>query len=49
MKLRKAFSIIGITKHQYYYRPTGKKKGRKSSDFTLKIEEGNVEKIHNNK
>ena len=48
MKLRKAFSIIGITKHQYYYRPTSKKKGRKSSDFTLKIEEGNVEKIHNN-
>jgi len=47
MTLRKAFSIIGITKHQYYYRPTGKKKGRKASDFTLKIEDGNVEKIHN--
>ncbi|MDY6801508.1 MAG: DDE-type integrase/transposase/recombinase [Bacteroidota bacterium] len=47
MKLRKAFSIIGITKHQYYYRPTGKKKGRKSSNFTLKIEGGSVDKKRN--
>ncbi len=30
MKRDTALSIAGITKHQYYYRPTGKTRGRKS-------------------
>lgn len=43
----RALSIAGITKHQYYYRPSGKTKGRKASDATLKIEGDNVEETPN--
>jgi putative transposase len=49
MKRDTALSITGITKHQYYYRPTGKTKGRKASEFTFKVEKGNVEKTPNSK
>jgi transposase InsO family protein len=49
MKRNTALSIAGITKHQYYYRPTGKTRGRKASDVTLKFEQDNIEKVANNK
>lgn len=47
MKRDTGLSIAGITKHQYYYRPKGKKRGRKASDFTLKIARDSVEKTSN--
>ena len=40
---------MGITKHQYYYRPTGKTSGRKASDITLKVDGDNIDKVPNNK
>lgn len=48
MKRDIALSITGITKHQYYYRPTGKKRGRKASDATFKVDGDHVDKIPNN-
>lgn len=47
MKRDTALSIAGVTKHQYYYRPSKKKRGRKASTETLKIEGYNVEKVPN--
>jgi putative transposase len=47
MKRDMALTIVGITKHQYYYRPTGKTKGRKASEFTFKVGNEKVEKIPN--
>lgn len=49
MKRDTALIIVGITKHQYYYQPTGKTRGRKTSEFTFKIEKDNVEKTPNSK
>lgn len=49
MKRDKALSIVGITKHQYYYRPTGRPKGRKASEHTIKVEGNSVEKVPNDK
>lgn len=48
MKRDTALSITGITKHQYYYRPTCQTRGRKASEFTLKIDGENIEKVPNN-
>lgn len=47
MKRDTALSIAGITKHQYYYRPSGKTKGRKASQVTLQVAGDNVEQIFN--
>ncbi|MGF7141580.1 DDE-type integrase/transposase/recombinase [Roseimarinus sediminis] len=47
MKRDTALSNAGITKHQYYYRPTGKTRGRKASDVTYKIDGDNVDKVPN--
>jgi len=44
----KALIIANITKHQYYYRPSGKTKGRKASHVTLKVGGENVERTSNN-
>lgn len=48
MKRDSALSISGITKHQYYYRPTGQVRGRKTSEATLKVNGNNVDKVPNN-
>jgi len=48
MKRDTALSIANITKHQYYYRPSGKVKGRKPSNVTLKVHGDDVEKTSNN-
>ncbi len=48
MKRDTALSIAGITKHQYYYRPKGKTRGRKASDVTFKTDGDNIEKVPNN-
>lgn len=47
MKRNTALTIAGITKHQYYYKPSCKKRGRKPSKTTLKIKGDNVDKISN--
>lgn len=47
MRRDTALSIAGITKHQYYYSPLGKTKGRKASEATLRIEGGNVGRVPN--
>lgn len=49
MKRDMVLFIAGITKHQYYYKPKGKTKGRKPGDFTFKVNGENVEKVSNNK
>jgi len=49
MKRDTAISIAGITKHQYYYRPTGKTRGRKASESTFKVDGDDVDKVPNNK
>jgi len=49
MKRNTALSITGITKHQYYYRPTGKTRGRKASNSTLVAGQDNFEKVANSK
>jgi transposase InsO family protein len=49
MKRDIALFISGITKHQYYYKPTGKTRGRKASDETLKFDGDNVNKVPNSK
>jgi hypothetical protein len=43
-----ALSIAGISKHQYYYRPTNRIKGRKSTETTLKKDGDNIERCPNN-
>lgn len=47
MKRDTGLSIAGITKHQYYYRPKGTKRGRKASEATFKVDGNNNEKIPN--
>jgi len=42
-----ALNIAGITKHQYYYRSSGKKRGRPPSSITKKIENDEVTDISN--
>lgn len=37
LKRDHALSIAGISKHQYYHKPCKGKRGRKSTDQTLKI------------
>jgi len=39
--------ITGVTRHQYYYRPKGKRPGRKSSTSTQKLEQGHCINIPN--
>ena len=36
MKREKVLAICGVTKDQFYYRPSGKKRGRKASRWTLR-------------
>lgn len=36
----RALEILGITKHRYYYKPSGGKKGRRPSEATPKLEKG---------
>ena len=48
MKRDTALSIANITKHQYYYQPTGQTRGRKSSKETFKVDGENVDKVPNN-
>ena len=47
MKRDTALSIAGISKHQYYYKPSSKKRGRSPSKTTLKIKDDNVNKVAN--
>lgn len=42
MKRDLALSIAGVSKHQYYYRPSNKRKGRKPTGTTLKNEGANI-------
>lgn len=49
MKRDVALSIGGITKHQYYHKPSNKKRGRKASEIVLKIDGSSIEKYPNNK
>jgi putative transposase len=49
MKRDIALLITGISKHQYYYRPSQGRKGRKASDTVLKIDNNDVEKLSNSK
>ena len=37
MKRDRALSIAGVSKHQYYYKPTGGKPGRKPSSYTSNV------------
>ena len=37
MKRDKVLGICGVSKHQFYYRPTGGKRGRKPSGETLQL------------
>lgn len=39
----KALSILGITKHRYYYRPSMGKKGRPPTHQTQKVDEGETQ------
>ncbi len=39
LKRDKALSIVGISKHQYYHKPSKGKRGRKPTSQTLKIDE----------
>jgi len=48
MKRDVALSTAGITKHQYYYRPKGKMRGRRTSEVTFKVDGGKVAKVPNN-
>lgn len=48
MKLDTALSITGVTKHQYYYKPKGGKRGRLPSTETLQLLNGNdIERVSN--
>ena len=47
MKRDTALSIAAVTKHQYYYRPTGKKRGRKASGTTPKVDGERVGTVPN--
>lgn len=43
MKRDLALSIAGVSKHQYYYRPSHKRKGRKPTETTLKKKGDNID------
>lgn len=48
MKRDTALSITGVSKHQYYYKPKGGKRGRLPSTDTLRLMDGNnVEHVSN--
>jgi len=47
MKRDKALAIAGLSKHQYYYKPKPGKRGKSSSQVTLKITGENVEYVPN--
>jgi putative transposase len=48
MKRDTALSITGVTKHQYYYRPKGGRRGKLPSTETLRLVDGdNVERVSN--
>jgi transposase InsO family protein len=42
-----ALSIAGVSKHQYYYRSTNRRKGRKPTETTLKKDGDNIERCPN--
>lgn len=42
-----ALRIVGITKHQYYYRPRSGKRGRPPSRSTIKIEDAEFKTVLN--
>ena len=46
--LQVALPIVGMSKHQYYYRPSSGSPGRKASETTLLIAEGEQTIISNN-
>jgi len=45
----RALEITNITKHQYYYKPTGKSPGRTPTNQTLKLEDNELIQIENQK
>lgn len=47
LKRDTALTIAGVSKHQYYYKPKGKKKGKTASDKTLKITNNNEQVMNN--
>lgn len=48
MKRDAALAIAGLSKHQYYYKPKPGKRGKPSSQETLKIKGNDVERVPNN-
>jgi len=49
IKRNTALNITGITRHQYYYNPSNKKRGRVASETTPKIEDDSWEHVSNDK
>ena len=47
MKRDKALSIACMTRHQYYYQPQGKRRGRAPSGTTLLLKGVDVERVPN--
>jgi len=41
-----ALSILGVSRHQYYYRPKGKRAGKKPSQTTKKKEKRKVTQLN---
>jgi transposase InsO family protein len=47
LKRSEAWLITGLTKHQFYHKPTGGKRGRKRSEATLKVTESGFITVDN--
>jgi len=47
MRRDPALAIAGVTKHQYYHRPSGNARGRKASEVTLRVVGDDVERVPN--
>lgn len=47
LKRDKACSIAGLTRHQFYHKPTGGKRGRRPTEFTFKVSDTGVIAIEN--
>jgi len=48
MKTEKVLKLCGLTRHSYYYKPKGGKRGCKASELTLKLSEKGIKERVNN-
>lgn len=47
LKKDTVLTVAGVSKHHYYYKPKGKKKGKTVSNQTLEILNNNGERVNN--